>query len=232
MICLRIVEQLRRKRNKLLSSIKSKRRQRFETNGKKYLQRKKLLHLDTIPTHLVSSEKALLHRLTTSLHPIANVVEIGSFLGASTTFLASALQNTSKVYCIDTWMNDAMSYGQERDEQSDRRDTYEEFLANTAGYKDCIIPLREKSNLAVSMLPSDLKIDLLFIDGDHSYDGVLSDWMTYSPLLADESIVIFHDTEWAIGVNRVITKQVAPKAKLLAHLPNMKAFKISKPRSH
>lgn len=37
------------------------------------------------------------------------------------------------------------------------------------------------------------KLDLLFIDGDHSYDGVKQDFEMYSPLVADGGKVAFHD---------------------------------------
>jgi len=37
------------------------------------------------------------------------------------------------------------------------------------------------------------KIDLLFIDGDHTYKGVKSDWEMYSPLVRKGGIVGFHD---------------------------------------
>lgn len=36
-------------------------------------------------------------------------------------------------------------------------------------------------------------IDVLFIDGDHSYQGVRSDFENYSPLVREEGIIIFHD---------------------------------------
>jgi len=36
-------------------------------------------------------------------------------------------------------------------------------------------------------------IDLLFIDGDHQYGSVLTDWLLYSPLVKPGGIVAFHD---------------------------------------
>ena len=36
-------------------------------------------------------------------------------------------------------------------------------------------------------------IDFLFIDGDHSYDGVKSDFEMYSPLVNEGGIIVFHD---------------------------------------
>lgn len=41
----------------------------------------------------------------------------------------------------------------------------------------------------------DIKIDFLFIDGDHSYDGVKKDFELYSKLLSDNGIIILHDTD-------------------------------------
>jgi len=36
-------------------------------------------------------------------------------------------------------------------------------------------------------------LDVLFIDGDHSYNGVSSDFYTYSPLVKSGGVVAFHD---------------------------------------
>ena len=36
-------------------------------------------------------------------------------------------------------------------------------------------------------------LDVLFIDGDHSYEGVKSDFLMYAPLVRPGGIVAFHD---------------------------------------
>lgn len=41
----------------------------------------------------------------------------------------------------------------------------------------------------------DIKIDFLFIDGDHSYEGVKKDFELYSTLLSDKGIIVIHDTD-------------------------------------
>jgi hypothetical protein len=41
----------------------------------------------------------------------------------------------------------------------------------------------------------DIKIDFLFIDGDHSYEGVKLDFDLYSTILSDNGIIIIHDTD-------------------------------------
>ena len=51
-------------------------------------------------------------------------------------------------------------------------------------------------------------IDFLFIDGDHSYKSVLSDWLLYSPLVSLGGMVVFHDSketsEESGGVPRLV----------------------------
>ncbi len=39
----------------------------------------------------------------------------------------------------------------------------------------------------------DVEIDFLFIDGDHTYEGVKSDFELYSPLVGSNGLVAFHD---------------------------------------
>ena len=41
----------------------------------------------------------------------------------------------------------------------------------------------------------DIKIDFLFIDGDHSYEGVKKDFELYSTILSDKGIIMLHDTD-------------------------------------
>lgn len=41
----------------------------------------------------------------------------------------------------------------------------------------------------------DIKIDVLFIDGDHSYEGVKLDFELYSNILSENGVVIIHDTD-------------------------------------
>jgi hypothetical protein len=41
----------------------------------------------------------------------------------------------------------------------------------------------------------DIKIDLLFIDGDHSYKGVKKDFELYSQILSENGVIIIHDTD-------------------------------------
>jgi predicted O-methyltransferase YrrM len=41
----------------------------------------------------------------------------------------------------------------------------------------------------------DRKIDVLFIDADHTYEGCLADWNNFSPFVKKGGIVYFHDCD-------------------------------------
>ena len=65
--------------------------------------------------------------------------------------------------------------------------------------------IREDSRKAISSLNSllnDNKIDILIIDGDHSYDGAISDFNYYLPLVAQNGLIWFDDIAHEPGVNK------------------------------
>jgi len=45
-------------------------------------------------------------------------------------------------------------------------------------------------------------IDFLFIDADHSYEGVKKDFQLYSPLVRKSGLIAFHDILDECGVDR------------------------------
>ena len=55
-------------------------------------------------------------------------------------------------------------------------------------------------------VPHDIKIDLLFIDGDHSYDGVKKDFEIFSTLLSDNGVIIIHDTDLKYESALIVTE--------------------------
>ena len=45
----------------------------------------------------------------------------------------------------------------------------------------------------IQKLLGDRELDLLFIDGDHSYEGVRKDYELYTPLVRKGGLIVFHD---------------------------------------
>ena len=178
----------------------------------KLLKKHNFSKANKIPTHLTLKEKIKLYELARQTS--GKFVEVGSYLGASSCFLAMGIRDNktnSKLFCVDTWQNDGMSEG--------KRDTYEEFFNNTKQFADLIYALRGSSEEIATQF--DHRISLLFIDADHSYDKCYQDWLLWKPYLIPGSTVIFHDIGWADGVKRVVAEQVAPLAKNEDCLPNM-----------
>src|SRR5439155_14171371 len=105
-----------------------------------------------------------------------------------------------KVYAVDTWSNIGMTEG--------ARDTFDEFLNNTKPLGNWTVPLRGHSTELGHQF--DKEIDLLFIDGDHSYEAVRADLEVWLPKLKDDGIVAFHDYDWAEGVRRAVREFVVP----------------------
>ncbi|EMI54707.1 class I SAM-dependent methyltransferase [Rhodopirellula sallentina] len=164
-----------------------------------------------IETHLTADEKEMLFQLARQSN--GRAVEVGSYLGASSCFLAAGLSGkpNATLSCVDTWQNDAMTEG--------ARDTYAAFLANTKRYQQTIRALRGTSQDVARSYSG--TIDILFLDADHSYEGVKGDWDAWSPHLADNATVVFHDSGWAEGVKRVIQEDIKPISEFDACLPNM-----------
>ena len=52
----------------------------------------------------------------------------------------------------------------------------------------------------------DIKIDFLFIDGDHSYEGVKRDFELYTQLLTDNGVIIIHDTDENYENNLIVSE--------------------------
>jgi predicted O-methyltransferase YrrM len=141
-----------------------------------------------------------LYRLARYEAPTATVVEIGSWKGRSTAWLASGLKDRGEgcVYAIDTWLGSKelehqkllMNYapGQLRDE----------FLENMRrlDLSSYVQAVEDTSVSAARKLGLSSPIGLLFIDGAHDYESVRADFESWSPLLAPGGFAIFDDATW------------------------------------
>jgi predicted O-methyltransferase YrrM len=141
-----------------------------------------------IPTHMTVQERLRLMELALSLEDGFTVLEIGSYLGASTAFLGfAALQKSGFVHAVDPWMNNAMGAEGERD-------TLGEFKRNTASFQH-YITIHQGFSADVAMETKRIPCDMLFIDGDHSYDAVVADLRLWLPSLKPGGILAMHDID-------------------------------------
>jgi cephalosporin hydroxylase len=73
-----------------------------------------------------------------------------------------------------------------------------QFLEKFASAKQKIFLVRddshsERARLNLENLLNGRKLDFLLIDGDHSYNGVKADFMTYRSLVGKGGLIAFHD---------------------------------------
>ncbi|HEX3857606.1 MAG TPA: class I SAM-dependent methyltransferase [Verrucomicrobiae bacterium] len=163
---------------------------------KQALCRRGLAGVYNIPTFTVQEELETLFDLARACSPNARVLEVGSYLGASTCFLAAGLRgNCASIVCIDTWQNQTMSDG--------IRDTFEEFKKNVNAVRQQLTLIRKFSS---DVVPEELggQFDLVFLDGDHSYRQAHADFELVSNLVAANGVLAFHDSQFFEGVSRVI----------------------------
>ena len=118
-------------------------------------------------------------------------VEIGSWKGYATTFLADVARNCGgKVYCIDHWKGSGGVPHHRID------NCLEIFLYNmkVLGLDDYVHPMVMDS-LTASKVFADGVADLVFIDADHRYDGIKSDLIAWWPKIKIGGILCGHDCE-------------------------------------
>lgn len=156
----------------------------MKLNGEVETMNDAIAYCKTIEGFLKEEQGLYLHEIAAALPDKAVIVEIGSYLGRSSCFIASALAGSRKnFFAVDTFENDAMREG--------KRDTLAIFSANTAPYSQYITVIRGRSGEVVKTFTK--TIDMLFIDGDHSYEGCLSDLEAWLPLVKPEGLILFHD---------------------------------------
>ncbi len=176
----------------------------------KYLQEADAANADAIFTFTNKRELRALYNLASACPDNAVALEIGSYLGASSCYLAAGLARVNgHLFCVDTWQNETMPEGE--------RDTFVEFQKNTNGVKHRLTTIRKKSD-EIAEGEIQLPLNLVFIDADHSYAAVKSDFCCVQQWLAEDGIIAFHDFSSPAfeGVSRVIGEALASGKWMIA----------------
>lgn len=131
------------------------------------------------------------------------IVEIGSFKGRSTCFLAagSLAGHGNPVYAVDPWTLHLNGITGE--------EIYREFLQNIkrTGLLSLIRPIVGESARVVKNWNK--PVGLLHIDDGHDYDTVLEEYRDWLPFIRQNGWIIFHDAHYP-DVRRVIDEHVRP----------------------
>ena len=138
--------------------------------------------------------------LITMVRP-RRLVELGTMKGDSYCAFCQAIADTGlpcQAFALDTWAGDAHTeaYGPEvYDQLKDHHDPlYASFSRLVRGTFESALDTFE-----------DASIDLLHIDGFHTYEAVRGDFEQWLPKMSRRGVVLFHDThvrERGFGVHR------------------------------
>jgi predicted O-methyltransferase YrrM len=152
--------------------------------------------VDEIGGWLTAAEGCFLYALAARGPAQGAIVEIGSNRGKSTILLARAAEIAGRemVHSIDPH----------------RSGTEETFRANLARYglADRVVAHVHLSQDFVAAWKAPIR--LLFIDGDHSYDGVRSDYVDWGRHVVAGGIIALHDSFSWEGVRRVVEESILP----------------------
>jgi predicted O-methyltransferase YrrM len=163
-------------------------------------------------------ERGFLFQLASDAPAGAQVVEVGSWMGASTCFLAAGLKGVgAKIFAVDNFQGlstcgeDAAWYNRHF-QALGAQSTLEIFRANFAalGLTERSEPVVSDSIAAAQTLAAKRgTIDLIFIDGDHSYAACQADIAAWAPFVKRGGVMAFHDFgSRAEGVTRAIFEEI------------------------
>ncbi len=169
------------------------------------MQLEDLLNIEAL---LNPCQRLALSHMATGLNSGATIVEIGPYRGGSTKILHESAPGCELI-TIDIYDN--------IDRELFDVDRYAEFILGG------VEAFRKKKG--------DKPIDLLFIDGDHSFYGVKHDFNTLARNLGPETLIAFHDYSikyigvWvfcnALIAQGVVEKLAVVEDMLLARFTNM-----------
>lgn len=130
------------------------------------------------------------------------VVELGSWLGLSTRFIASRAPRAA-VIAIDHWQG-SPEHQQDPKYSALLPVLYETFLANCWSERARIVPVRTGTIEGLERVArSGLYPDIFYVDADHGFEGVSADLQAIQRLFP-QAIIVGDDWNWE-GVRRAAT---------------------------
>jgi len=142
------------------------------------------------------SEALTLYRLCKQLPAGARILEIGSYLGASTTAIGHAIFGRgTELYCLDCW-HDYEAHGWFDQPRTGTTHAGNEvllkFLKTTEFLNEQLRILKGTTEQFRALLPTSF-FDLIFIDAGHEYKDVINDLITSLKTLTPGGLLLGHD---------------------------------------
>ena len=151
---------------------------------------------------------------------MGKAIEIGAYSGEGTVVLAKYF---IEVLAIDPWLN-GYDINDRASQQCPMKFVFDAFQERTKGLSNVMFS-RGKSLDALEFV-EDESCDLIYIDGDHRYEGVLADIKGWRNKLKDGGIMAGHDWSWE-SVKKALREEIGNKDYTLFNGDSW-AIKLSK----
>lgn len=159
------------------------------------------------------------------------IIEVGSWKGASAVTMADALLFhgiEGRILCIDTWLGALEFWSDQNDPERFQAlecihgypSVYYRFLANVChrGHQQRIVPFSLPSTAAALwLLRTNLRADLIYIDGSHEEEDVYQDLLDYHMLLKPGGRIFGDDWGWS-GVQAAVERFASEEKLPIRHL--------------
>lgn len=146
------------------------------TNALHYLRYR--LGLDQAQTQTTEAERAYLNEIAAG-HKL--MVELGVFEGVSSRILRTAMDRDAELYCIDPFPTGRLGFSLQQ--SISKRETSRSQNGN-------IHWLRCFSYEAIKSWSK--RIELLYMDGDHSFEGAARDFREWTPFVVSGGLILIH----------------------------------------
>lgn len=137
----------------------------------------------------------LLHNFAALVSADESIVELGSYRGKSTCYLATgaSIDHKAPVYAVDAWSEEVSAW-RSAVLSTLPSPSFDDFTAqlDKAGVSDGVRIIRSLTTLAADLYDGP-PVGLLYIDGDHSREAVLADFRAWRRHLAPDAVIIFDD---------------------------------------
>lgn len=159
----------------------------------------------TVDGWLEPHEGPLLFELARACRGDGAIIEIGSWKGKSTIWLAlgaRASGTPTQIAAVDPHTG-----SEEHQRAGELVWTFDEFRENIrrAGVSDRVVPIVQASVEAAADFEG--PVELLWVDGAHDYESVKADVAAWAPKLIEGGVIAFHDSKWP-GVRRAIEEEI------------------------
>jgi hypothetical protein len=163
----------------------------------------------TVPTHPTSWKEIdgwfdfahIYFEVASKCPPGAILVEVGSWKGRSAAFMCTEIRDQQKpvyFFCVDTWKGtssgpDAPAHRAVVDSLGG--DMFDTFHRNMEHWRGLYLPLRMTSRQASELFPNK-GVDFVFLDANHTTEGVLEDIDCWKPKVIPGGVLAGNDYEW------------------------------------